>query len=141
MFDRFVALTAGETPRTAAASLGVDNTYITKLRTGWRPSRVREDLWDRLVAVLASAARGPMSVREGGSEWNAKSPDYLRGQRDLLSELITWATDKRAKIDPALARSTEELSRAVEDLEAEAEVLDQLPPLPAPAPKKQKRRA
>lgn len=33
------------------ASLGVDESYVRKLRDGWRPSRVREELWHRLKAA------------------------------------------------------------------------------------------
>lgn len=34
-----------------AAKLGVDKGYVSRLRGGWRPERVRNDLWIRLAAL------------------------------------------------------------------------------------------
>lgn len=65
LFDSFLASTAGDAPRDVAESLGVDTTYVSKLRAGWRPTRVRDELWNRLNElesrrrVPAEAARGP----------------------------------------------------------------------------------
>lgn len=38
----------GHTNTEVAVRLGVVNSYVSKLRKGWRPKRVREDLWARL---------------------------------------------------------------------------------------------
>lgn len=34
-----------------AGELGVVDSYVTKLRGGWRPTRVRDELWNRLRAL------------------------------------------------------------------------------------------
>ena len=146
MFDRYLERTAGEPARTAALSLGVDSTYIAKLRGGWRPTRVREELWQRLVKEVG--LRAGQVVREAApAPFGAESRDFYRGKQETLMDVMRWVVDQQAQIGRYLSAISDQpglpkdLSRAVEDLEAEAAVLDQLPSLPAPAPKKEKRRA
>lgn len=138
MFDQYLALTEGQPAVQAAVSLGVDDTYISKLRTGWRPSRVREDLWQRLVAVLSSAAR--QAVREPAVGYRGESREYYRGKQDTLMDIMRWVVDQQSQIGAYLRhREGEAITPTVDEAEAAEAILDRLPP-PQKAPAQQRKK-
>lgn len=145
MFDRYLEMTVGEPARTAALTLGVDSTYIAKLRGGWRPSRVREELWQRLVAVMASASRN--ALREGEVSYLAQSREYYRGKQDTLMDVMRWVVDQQSQIGRYLRAADEGPARgqsvtpSVDEAEAAEAILDQLPPPAKRAPQQRRKKA
>jgi hypothetical protein len=48
LIDRVLATLGNRPQAEVAVSLGVDSTYVQKLRAGWRPTRVRPEILNRL---------------------------------------------------------------------------------------------
>lgn len=78
-----------------AASLGRTDSYVRKLRGGWRPGRVDEDLWQRLVKLRNELAHGEAtgSAPASGHRPISEIPrgmdpvTWAAAQFDLLSRL------------------------------------------------------
>jgi len=143
MFDQFLKLMDGTPTVETAVSLGVDNSYISKLRSGWRPTRVRKDLWQRLVAHVAGAARRATEVREGPGGYRGETHEYFRGQQDTLMDMMRWVVDQQADIgrylrDPAKSGDSR---LSYEEVEAADAILDSMSPPRARKPEKPKKRA
>lgn len=139
MFDEYLHATADLPAREAAVTLGVDDTYISKLRTGWRPSRVREELWRNLVGALTKPTYGV--VRESGVGYRGESREYYRGKQDTLMAMMRWVVDQQAQIGAYLRHPDERPpTPTVDEVEDEAAVLKQLP-VPDPQQAGKKRRA
>ena len=62
-FDRVLARFAKHTGTELALKLGVVDSYVTKLRGGWRPVRVRGELWTRLRELDAPAPTANAAAR------------------------------------------------------------------------------
>ncbi len=137
MLDQYLQLTAGGTLAEAAVSLGVHESYVSKLRRGWRPDRVREDLFQRLVAFISKGSRDAARVREEGAGYRGQSREYLRGRQDVLSEIIRWAVDQQATIGPLLGGDKPPIP-SVEEAEAADEVLRRELDLRKPQPRAKK---
>lgn len=142
MFDAYVRLVQGESVRAAALTLGVDNTYVARLRSGWRPTRVRDEIWQRLVAVLASASRqagaGGKTVREQDVGYGESSRDYYRGKQDTLMDVMKWVVNQQAQIGEHLRRERV-VTPTADEVEAGAAILESLPPQRAKKQEQKKR--
>ena len=82
LLQRVLDAHAEHTASELAVSLGVDRSYVAKLRTGWRPARVREDLHARLVAL-------DPAVRERGSAAGAQFYDGVLFAAEAMSATVT----------------------------------------------------
>jgi hypothetical protein len=75
-----------------AASLGRTDSYVRKLRGGWRPRRVDDDLWQRLVTLRNEIVHGgALSPTKGVRE---QAPPYdSRGTGRIPEGMdpVTWA--------------------------------------------------
>lgn len=114
--------------------------YVGKLRSGWRPTRVRKDLWDRLVAASVAATPGGRSTETAALGHRGESRDYYRGQQDVLRDLIGWAIERQASIGPYLKAPADPPSPTVDEVEEEAAVMSRLPQ-PETPPQAKRRRA
>lgn len=68
LIDRVLANFESSTQTELAATLGVDSTYVGKLRGGWRPGRVRQEIHARLTQLDptgASKASQPAAFYDG----------------------------------------------------------------------------
>lgn len=78
-----------------AATLGVDDTYVGKLRRGWRPTRVRLDLWNRLLSLEAETRPGRRAepAMAAGTIPEGMDPvTWAAAQFDLLSRMAGSAS-------------------------------------------------
>lgn len=141
MIERFLRQTAGNTLAQAAASLGVHESYVSKLRRGWRPDRVRGDLIRNLTAALASAPRGGV-VREASVSFGGD--DYARGvvagELSALREMMRWIVQRQAELGARAGVAQDPPSPTVDEVEDAAAVLSRLP-VPESPPAKKRRRA
>lgn len=114
MIDRVLARREEFSNVELAATLGVDESYVRKLRGGWRPSRAREDLWARLAA-LDPEPRG----RAAG----AGQPDFYNGvlfAAQAMSETLTrLLAEARAGLSPGGTPTAGEIADGLAALEAE----------------------
>ena len=123
LVDRVLNASVELTPSQLAARLGVVDSYVSRLRSGWRPTRVREDLWARLAAL--DPERSHHVVREVGPAWEARSRDYFAGKQDTLMDVMRWVVDQQAEIGHHLRQHTIPASPSLEAVEEGAAALKQ----------------
>lgn len=142
LIDRVLAKHAEHSSVELAASLGVVDSYVSKLRSGWRPTRVRPELHARLKA-LAGDVGAARSVREDAGAWGgAGSREYYRGKQDTLMDMMRWVVDQQAEIGGYLKRERAPApSPTADEVEAGAAILESLPPLQPQKPAKHRKRA
>jgi len=86
-----------------ALKLGVDDSYVGKLRRGWVPTRVREDLWNRLQALdPGQGPTGTTAVRERAPTFGDESRDYYRGMQDATLHMMRAVVSLQTQIGEAL---------------------------------------
>lgn len=111
-----------------AVSLGVDRSYVAKLRTGWRPTRVRDDLLGRLTALDPDA-------RQSRAPGSAAFYDGVLFAAQAMSETVArLLAEARAGLRPAsLTPTAGEVVVGMEALDAAGEA-----DLPGHSPRKRK---
>jgi hypothetical protein len=107
-----------------ASKLGVTDSYVGKLRSGWRPTRVREDLWRRLLSL--DPQRSQNIVREVSGEYAVRSREYFAGKQDTLMEMMRWVVNQQAEIGHHLRQHTQPMSPTLEQIEAGEAALRQV---------------
>jgi hypothetical protein len=126
-----------------AAKLGVVDSYVTRLRGGWRPSRVREDLWRRLQSL--DPDRSHNVVREVPPAYAVQSRDYFAGKQDTLMAMMRWVVDQQAEIGRHLRANTipleqsERLSPPIAEVAAVEAVSERVAKRDASAPRSRKK--
>jgi len=112
IFDRVLAAHPDHSNVELGASLGVDESYVRKLRDGWRPSRVREELWHRLQSADPQV-----------KQLNPASAEFYDGvlfAAQAMSETITrLLAEARAGLAPIRRAPVEISDRARAATEAE----------------------
>lgn len=86
-----------------AATLGVEDSYVYKLRKGWRPTRVRDELWSRLQ--MLDPERSAPVAKEQSPPWGGESRDYFRGMQDAALRMMRTVVDLQVEIGAALRQS------------------------------------
>lgn len=122
-----------------AVKLGVVDSYVTKLRGGWRPGRVRPELMARLLALGGRAQS--MVVREQGATYSVESPDYIRGRLDAWRDVVKWAVENQVA-DAAQLRAAEgPTSPSVDEVEEGAAILESIESQRSQKPVRHRKRA
>jgi len=103
--DRVLRRRAKHSNVELAVSLGVNESYVRKLRGNWRPARVREDLWRRLEAL--DEAGSPGAVREESPPYGAledREAQFLAGALWAIEQgalgIAKTAAEARDRIAP-----------------------------------------
>lgn len=101
VFDRVLARYAQLSGAGLAATLGVADSYVTKLRGGWRPTRVRDDLMEKLSALDPGAASSGAAF-ERPPAWGDESRDFYRGMQAAALRMMRTVVDLQTEIGEAL---------------------------------------
>ena len=102
MFDRVLAKYATHSGQELAVKLGVVDSYVTKLRGGWRPSRVRDDLMAKLSALDPGTGAGPGAAFERTPIWGDERRDYYRGMQAAALRMMHTVVELQTEIGEAL---------------------------------------
>lgn len=84
-----------------AATLGVADSYVTKLRGGWRPTRVRDDLLEKLSA-LDPGTIATRAAFERPPTWGDESRDFYRGMQAAALRMMRTVVELQTEIGEAL---------------------------------------
>lgn len=139
LVNRVLIVHADRTNVELAATLRVTEGYVRKLRRGWRPSRVREDLMLRLMDLSSDTPRAPRAVAESAAAWSVGGAARIRGRLDQIHEMVSWAMRERSQLEAQL--DAEILSPTADEVEAGAAILESLPPPQSQKPAKNRKRA
>lgn len=138
LISRFLELHDHLTAAEAAKLIGVDQSYISRWRSGQRPTRLQEPTRKALVAVVGSAD-GALRIAEAGDpELKKYVLSTLRMIQRQAQAIVENAAEAQRVLGGELAEPS---SPTIEQAEAEAAVYQRLPALPPIAKKKGKRPA
>lgn len=122
LLDRVLERYVESSPAELAAKLGVDKSYVAKLRGGWRPGRVRDDLWERLR--LLDPAVTTARVAEATAGYGVPPSAHLLALAATAREIMRLVVDLQAQIGEAL-RSAAPAPAAVPTPLSPTELADQ----------------
>lgn len=111
LFDRVLGNHERHSNVEFAKMLGVTEAYIRRLRNGWRPGRIRQDLQLKLLSL--DAVRTQSVVRETTGQY-LTAVDYERaaldGELRALREMMRYVVQRQAQIGAALQGGAEALA-------------------------------
>lgn len=108
LIDRVLSAHTGDSAVELAASLGVVDSYVSKLRDGYRPGRVRGDFLARLNALdpeqrPRTAGRANVrGVAETAQPYRAHPREYYLGMQDAAMVMLRTVGELQAQIGDAL---------------------------------------
>jgi hypothetical protein len=109
-----------------ALRLGISESYVTKLRAGYRPDHANRAVREALESMSMQLIADSISVRERARPWGASSDVALRAQQAMLRELSAWVSQQQRAIESKLreADRAREGARVREEVAADRDELE-----------------